>query len=126
METMDAPLGESLIDWYIGQRRAAEPRFSKIAFAEMCGVSRGAIYRILSGDTAVSTDMFHKIEAATGGAIKATALFAEWDARTKQRDSEPQPAATAPQPAPPRPQPKITAAAARRAETFERIQRGGG
>jgi transcriptional regulator with XRE-family HTH domain len=66
------------IDRYIAERREAEPRYSKQALADEVGVSRNAIYRVMSGDDAVSTDLLEKIEAATG--ISSVDLFAAWKA----------------------------------------------
>lgn len=76
----DAPSCEHSIDRFIAARRASDPKFSKTSFAELVGVSRGAIYRVIRGSDEVSTDLFEKIERATDGALTAINLFAEWHA----------------------------------------------
>lgn len=73
------------IDRFIADRRVSDPKFSKQAFAALVGVSRNAIYRVIHGDDAVSTDLLEKIEKATGGAIGAVELFAAWKAARAHR-----------------------------------------
>lgn len=73
------------IDRFIAERREADPKFSKQALADLVGVSRNAIYRVINGDDAVSTDLIEKIENATGGAIGAVELFAAWKAARSNR-----------------------------------------
>lgn len=71
---------EHPIDRYIVLRRAKAPRYSKQALADEAGVSRVAIYRVMSGDDAVSIDLLEKIETATGGLVTAVELLAAWKA----------------------------------------------
>jgi len=81
MQTAEQP-AEHPIDRYIAKRKETDLRFSKQALAEEIGVSRNAIYRVMSGDDAVSTDLLEKIEAATG--ISSVELFAAWKAARDQ------------------------------------------
>ena len=68
------------IDRYVAGRRSDDPNFSKTSLARLVGCSRGAIYRIINGSDEVSTDLFERIERATGGELNAVDLFAEWRA----------------------------------------------
>lgn len=68
------------IDRFINGRRQTDPKFSKQALADLVGVSRTAIYRVINGDDAVSTDLLEKIETATDREISAVELFAAWKA----------------------------------------------
>lgn len=72
-DTSDNP-----IDRYIAEVRKERPDYSKSAFAKQCECSRGAIYRIINGDDAVSTDLFEQIHTATDGLIDAVDLFRFW------------------------------------------------
>jgi predicted transcriptional regulator len=76
------PVAQPLLS-YIERKREAEPRYGKQTLAEEAGVSRNAIYRVLAGDDAVSTDLFEKLEATTG--ISAVELFAAWKATRDRR-----------------------------------------
>lgn len=68
------PIGRYLIS----QRRGNRRRMSVKRFAQLCGVSRNAVYRVAGGDEAVSPRMFEKFDKATGGALDAVALYIAW------------------------------------------------
>jgi predicted transcriptional regulator len=69
------------IDEYIAERRLTEPRYSKQALAEEVGCSRNAIYRVMTGDAAVSLDLLKKISATTG--LSLVDLVGAWEAAQK-------------------------------------------
>lgn len=80
MQTAAATENDHPIDRYIAKRQAKNPKFNKQALADLIGVSRVALYRVMSGDKAVSIDLLDKIEAATDGEIDSTELYLAWKA----------------------------------------------
>lgn len=80
MNTETTPAEQHPIERYIAARRVSDPKFSKQALADQVGVSRLALYRVINGDDAVSTDLLEKIETATDREITAVELFTAWKA----------------------------------------------
>jgi hypothetical protein len=71
MQTVIAPENDGLIDRY-----CRDNGLNLQQFKDLVGISRTALFRVRTGDSEVSTDIFDRIEIATG--ISAVDLFAEW------------------------------------------------
>jgi hypothetical protein len=82
MDVAVSPVNANPIDRFIAEMTAHDPKFSKTSFADLAGCSRGAIYRVINGDDAVSTDLIERIAAATtfqpAAPITEIELFAAW------------------------------------------------